>query len=296
MELSKKEKRIVDLAQSGGTDKELLFLESLNEIEDKLDVIATKPEPEDKLEIMHDHLTILVEDIIAAIKESEKEVKITNDVTGLVDRITSKIVLESRVDFAPLLTSLSAINQSLKKDDKEEIDYSPLLNEIKNAIPTVENNPKIEEIAVTLTDFIERFEKVINNNRLKVEVDRVGEGGRGFIGGGGGGLTPDQLRTTVVTTTTYFAGASANGTRDLTSANTWYAVPSTVPTSPYILVATVENSVGTVRFAFDNTGTPSSTNGNQAPSQLTVRLAANQVIYYASSSAGDDVNWTTKVI
>ena len=92
------------------------------------------------------------------------------------------------------------------------------------------------------------------------------------------------------------SGTSTNGTRDLTSANTWYAVPSTVPASPYILVATVENSVGTVRFGFDNTGTPSSTYGNQAPSQLTVRLAANQVIYYASSTAGDDVNWTTKII
>lgn len=92
------------------------------------------------------------------------------------------------------------------------------------------------------------------------------------------------------------SGASTNGSRTLTSANTWYSVPSTVPTSPYILVATVENSVGTVRFGFDNTGTPSSTNGNQAPSQLTVRLAANQVIYYASSTAGDDVNWTTKII
>lgn len=92
------------------------------------------------------------------------------------------------------------------------------------------------------------------------------------------------------------SGSSANGSRTLTSANTWYSVPSTVPTSPYILVATVENSVGTVRFGFDNTGTPSATNGNQAPSQLTVRLAANQVIYYASSSANDQVNWTIKII
>lgn len=91
-------------------------------------------------------------------------------------------------------------------------------------------------------------------------------------------------------------GTSTNGTRDLTSANTWYAVPSTVPTQPYILVVTQENAVGTIRFGFDNTGTPSATNGNQAPSQLTVRLAANQVVYYASSTAGDDVNWTAKVI
>lgn len=92
------------------------------------------------------------------------------------------------------------------------------------------------------------------------------------------------------------SGSSTNGTRDLTSANTWYAVPSTVPTTPYILVVTQENASGTVRWGFDNTGTPSTTNGNQAPNELRVRLAANQVVYYASSTAGDDVNWTCKVI
>lgn len=92
------------------------------------------------------------------------------------------------------------------------------------------------------------------------------------------------------------SGTSANGTRDLTSANTWYAVPSTVPSQPYILVVTIENAVGTVRFGFSNSGTPSATNGNQAPSQLTVKLAANQVIYYASSTAGDACNWSTKLI
>lgn len=92
------------------------------------------------------------------------------------------------------------------------------------------------------------------------------------------------------------SGSTANGARELTVANTWYAVPSTVPTQPYHLVVTQEIALGTIRWGFDNTGTPSATNGNQAPSQLTVRLSPGQVIYYASSTAGDDVNWTTKVI
>lgn len=92
------------------------------------------------------------------------------------------------------------------------------------------------------------------------------------------------------------SGVSVNGTRELTNANTWYAVPSIVPTSSYVLIVTIENQVGTVRFGFDNTGTPSATNGNIAPSQLEVKLEANQVVYFASSTAGDDVNWTTKII
>jgi len=95
------------------------------------------------------------------------------------------------------------------------------------------------------------------------------------------------------------SGASANGTRDLTSANTWYAVPSTVPGSAYALVATVETMAGTVRWAFDNTGAPSATNGNRLTAvgdQVIVRLAANQVLYFASTSAGDDITWSTKII
>lgn len=91
-------------------------------------------------------------------------------------------------------------------------------------------------------------------------------------------------------------GSSANGATALVSANTWYAVPSTVPMQPYILVATIEANAGTVRFGFDNTGTPSATNGNLAPGELKVRLAAGQVVYYASTTAGDDVNWSTKIV
>ncbi|MBP9717438.1 MAG: hypothetical protein KBD44_01850 [Candidatus Pacebacteria bacterium] len=92
------------------------------------------------------------------------------------------------------------------------------------------------------------------------------------------------------------SGAGVNGTRALASANTWYSVPSTVPTSPYVLVITIENALGDIRFGFDNTGTPSATNGNIAPSQLTLKLAASQVVYYASTVSGDDVNYSTKEI
>lgn len=92
------------------------------------------------------------------------------------------------------------------------------------------------------------------------------------------------------------SGAGVNGTVALASADTWYSVPSTVPTSPYVLVVTIENALGDIRFGFDNTGTPSATNGNIAPSQLTLKLAASQVVYYASTVAGDDVNWSTKIL
>lgn len=91
-------------------------------------------------------------------------------------------------------------------------------------------------------------------------------------------------------------GSGVNGTVALASANTWYAVPSTVPTADYVLLVSIENGLGTVRFGFSNSGTPSVTNGNAAPGVLEIRMAANQSLYYASTTAGDDVNWTTKVI
>ena len=93
------------------------------------------------------------------------------------------------------------------------------------------------------------------------------------------------------------SGASANGTVDLTSANTWYAVPSgTPPATPYVLVTSLENAAGTVRFGFANTSTPSVTNGNLADGTITLRLAGGQVVYFGSSTAGDDVNFSTKII
>ena len=94
------------------------------------------------------------------------------------------------------------------------------------------------------------------------------------------------------------SGAGTAGTKDLTSADTWYAIPSTVPASDYILIVSKETaSPGTMRWAFAQASTPSATYGNKFSNQdIIVELAANEVIYVASSQAGDDVNWTTKIL
>jgi hypothetical protein len=92
------------------------------------------------------------------------------------------------------------------------------------------------------------------------------------------------------------SGASTNGTVALALADTWYQVPTTAPTSDYLLVSTIENGVGDIRWSTENGGTPGAGNGNLAPGELSIKLAAGEVIYYASSTAGDDVNWLTKII
>jgi hypothetical protein len=95
---------------------------------------------------------------------------------------------------------------------------------------------------------------------------------------------------------TGLSGASANGSVALAVADTWYQVPDVVPDDDYTLVATIENGDGTVRWSFENGGTPGVGNGNLAPGELTVKLAGGEALYYASDTAGDDINWATKVI
>ncbi len=111
-------------------------------------------------------------------------------------------------------------------------------------------------------------------------------------GGGGGGVTSPDLINGIRPPT----GSTVNGSRVLTLANTWYSVPSTIPTSAYAITVTIETTVGTIRWGRDNAGTPSATNGNLAPGELHERLPGGRALYYASSTANDQVNWTTVII
>jgi len=92
-------------------------------------------------------------------------------------------------------------------------------------------------------------------------------------------------------------GASTNGTDALTPADTWVQVPTSAPASDYVLVVSKENSAGTIRWSFENGGTPSATNGNKLTGDdASFNLQASQVVYFASSTDGDDMNWTTKIL
>lgn len=128
-----------------------------------------------------------IEDISNFIEQSGKNIKITNDVTGFVEKVIEKINIESNPDLTPLLKSLEKIHSKLSEkltgEKENEIDYTEILTEIKKAIPHGKENPLIQDISDTLNDFVARFDKLLTeNNRLRVEVDR--------IGGGGGGVLP----------------------------------------------------------------------------------------------------------
>lgn len=212
-------------------------------------------------------------------------------------------------------TSTDSITEAIQKlQDREEKETivnveapvvnvpAPIVN-VKAPDVTVEApevHMDMEEMCSYLEKIIERLdsqepfnlekslEKFIKEDRIKVNVDRVGSGV--------GGVVTFPIVDAMAKGFYLTGQTSANGTRELTSANTWYAVPSTVPTAPYELVVTQENASGTIRWGFSNSGTPSATNGNQAPSELRVRLAGSQVVYFASSTASDDVNWTTRTL
>jgi|10_taG_2_1085330.scaffolds.fasta_scaffold68200_2 hypothetical protein len=93
------------------------------------------------------------------------------------------------------------------------------------------------------------------------------------------------------------SGASTDGSVTLTGADTWVPVPSTAPTSSYVLVVTKESETGTIRWSFDNGGVPSATNGNKLVEDgREFVLAGSQVVYFGSTDATDVVNWSAKVI
>ena len=91
-------------------------------------------------------------------------------------------------------------------------------------------------------------------------------------------------------------GASTDGSETLTGANTWVQVPGTVPTDDYTLVVSKESEAGTIRWSFDNGGTPGSTNGNKfVNDDIIFNLKGSQAVYFGSTDASDVVNWTAKV-
>jgi len=93
------------------------------------------------------------------------------------------------------------------------------------------------------------------------------------------------------------SGASSDGTVALAIADTWYAVPSVIPASDYYLVISKENAAGTIRWSFNNGGVPSTTNGNKMENDdIIIYLNGGEVVYFGSSTAGDDVNWSCKIV
>lgn len=145
---------------------------------------------------------------------------------------------------------------------------------------------QLAPIKKTLEDIAKKESQILplEDGKVAVKVDRVG--------GGGGGARLDKIKEHGKIA----YGIGSQGQRVLTNANTWYSVPSTVPDEDYLLIISLESVKGTVRFGFNNTGTPGSSNGNNAASHLQILMPANQSLYYASSNAGDTINWTTKEI
>lgn len=242
-------------------------------------------------------------------KIEEKFDEAKNQLSEIKDEIKNKKIdlgdLESGIstDLETIKTAIQSLGETFKSTlhatKTEEV-------KIKGPIEILKPSwlPKFEISIDPITAFFEEIKNLLKkltekeslvlplkNGRIMVEVDRVGGGGAG-----GSGRSPEMIANTKGMAP--LSGASANGTRDLTVANTWYSVPSTPPTDPYCLVVTVESATGTIRFGFDNTGTPGATNGQKMyqGEDIIVNLAASQVLYFASSTAGDDINWTTKII
>lgn len=197
--LTKKEKEVLELLEKG-EETAILLMEKIDEVGEEVSKIGKnfktnvdRPEKESsRLDLKEVETTLA--DILKTIEKLPKEVSVKNDVTGLVDKVISKINLENNIDLSPLLEQLEQIKSAVSEKD-EEIDYTELLKQIEEKIPS-ENNIELEKLSKKIDTFVERFEKLVEKNRLKVEVDRIGGGG------GGGGVSASELRALTLTTTT----------------------------------------------------------------------------------------------
>lgn len=165
---------------------------------------------------------------------------------------------------------------------------------------------KIPKIEVKMPDKIEvkgkvELDKIDRDNPLPVILtDEDGNFYKAILqaisSGGGKGIgalkTDSEGHLQIDVMADFPKGSGSVGTIALAVVDTWYSVPATAPSKDYTLMVSLENATGTVRFAYVNTGTPSTTNGNQAPNHLAVNLGAGKALYFGSSTAGDDVNFT----
>ena len=92
-------------------------------------------------------------------------------------------------------------------------------------------------------------------------------------------------------------GATSDGSVALSPADTWVQVPTTAPDVDYLMVVQRENEDGVIRWSFDNGGAPGVTNGIKMDGQpIVVELRGGEVLYFGSTTDGDDVNFTIKEI
>ena len=112
-------------------------------------------------------------------------------------------------------------------------------------------------------------------------------------------LATESKQDTIIAAVRPLQGDGSSGQVDLVDANTWHQVPpsGSVPSNDYVLVVTKESISGVLRWSFDNDSAPSATYGNRLlANEIIVELNGGDVIYFGSSNAGDDVNWTAKEI
>jgi hypothetical protein len=90
-------------------------------------------------------------------------------------------------------------------------------------------------------------------------------------------------------------GATSHG--QITLSTAWQAVPSSPPADDYVITFDKEDVEGTVRWSYDNTGTPGTAVGLQLRGNpASFQVEGGTSIYISSSDATDLINYTYKVI
>ena len=188
--------------------------ENVSKVSNELDAYQKRRKGEktekERQETKHTEIKELLEKIPKEIKESVRELpepKSDISVNNLNKELTSAVEtlkIELRglktddVDLSSIEGKLDALVAKEFPEPPKQTDYTSVLNEIKKGLPKDTDTSRIEKLLKKLDKPVfEIPSKLIKDNRIKVEVDRISMGGSG--GATGVGLSTEAKQDDMIT-------------------------------------------------------------------------------------------------
>lgn len=113
----------------------------------------------------------------------------------------------------------------------------------------------------------------------------------------GGRSNKDEFNSSDIDSLIAGDSGYTSGNGQITCTTSWQAVLSSPPSEAYAISLSYESVSGTVRWAYDNTSAPSSSNGNKILGAFfSICLPAGSSFYVTSDNAGDTINYTYRTI
>lgn len=229
----------------------------------------------------------LGDNLIRSLEELQKSIPEdkTSKITEKIEKLGKLLEKSNKdLDLSKIIKGLSDIKKGIDGIEipKTELDLKPVLEQIKQLgelIPDLSDYTKYGEFKVLLNP--EQLDKLVKALNVSVSMS------------GGGGSKGTLLDPSIVQERG-LSGTGVDTTITLTTLNTQYTVPASVPTTDYVLVLSNQSDTN-ILWGFQSSGTL----GNLllATSGLaSMRLAGGQVIYVRCASSDKVLNYSTKIV